>query len=372
MTETPSTVHGRLLEAAHISGYTAKRAVAELEWLLDGDRWREVGSGYESINDFLESIDLSEFKIAIERRKPLAKRLAALQASQRTTAKALGVNHATISRDVADAPLKQIEAPKQANRDSASVADATPAPFQIPAAEVADTAVKEAKRRASRSEREQGRRSERAQREQEAREAIAAAAKLPYELLHESVSEWRPNGVNSIITDPPYVGDSIPLYEHLRDFAVDVLPDGGPLVVMTWQAILPDVIRALQHKDLAYRWTICWRYANTENTADHARRVFDCWKPILVYHKGSMPKDAPMMRDEIASTAPDKDHHEWGQSLDGFSRLIRSFSQPGDLVCDPFLGGGTTAVAALAKSRRFTGCDTDKAAIATTEGRLAA
>jgi site-specific DNA-methyltransferase (adenine-specific) len=77
-----------------------------------------------------------------------------------------------------------------------------------------------------------------------------------------------------------------------------------------------------------------------------------------------------MFRDEIASTAPDKDFHEWGQSLDGFERLVASFSEPGEIVCDPFLGGGTTAVAALSQARRFAGCDVDEMAIETTRLRL--
>lgn len=227
-------------------------------------------------------------------------------------------------------------------------------------------------KRQKRRQREGKLRKAREEREVAARQEIKAAVELPYTLHHGSLIDWRPEGVASIITDPPYVGDSIPLYEALRDFAVGVLPAGAPLVVMTWQAILPEVIRALEHDELAYRWTICWRYANNENTVDHTRRVFDCWKPVLVYHKGSMPKDAPMLRDEIANRATDKDFHEWGQSVDGFERLVKTFSQAGDIVCDPFLGGGTTAIAALSQTRRFVGCDIDAEAIATSTERLAA
>jgi hypothetical protein len=226
-------------------------------------------------------------------------------------------------------------------------------------------------KQAKRSERESSAREATAEREQAARLEIALSEEDPYELHHASVSDWRPVGISSIITDPPYIGDAIPLYEMLRDFAVDVLPDGGALVVMTWQAILPEVIDALRHDELAYRWTICWRYANNENTVDHARKVFDCWKPVLVYHKGSMPSDAQTMRDEIANESADKNFHEWGQSVAGFERLVKTFSLPGDIVCDPFLGAGTTAVAALANARRFVGCDTDEVAIGTTLRRLA-
>lgn len=201
--------------------------------------------------------------------------------------------------------------------------------------------------------------------EKKARESGLSAV-----LAVADLREWRPQA-QAIITDPPYIGDSIPLYEALRDFSVDVLPDGGPLVVMTWQAILPEVVRALEHKRLVYRWAICWRYTNTENTVDHARKVFDCWKPVLVYHAGGMPKDAKNFRDEIASEAPAKDHHEWGQSLEGFERLVKAFTQPGETVCDPFLGGGTTAIAAKAQARNFVGCDIDPKAVDVARGRIA-
>jgi site-specific DNA-methyltransferase (adenine-specific) len=40
-----------------------------------------------------------------------------------------------------------------------------------------------------------------------------------------------------------------------------------------------------------------------------------------------------------------------------FEYLIRTYTQPGDLVLDPFMGSGTTAVAAQRLGRNFTGCD---------------
>ena len=39
--------------------------------------------------------------------------------------------------------------------------------------------------------------------------------------------------------------------------------------------------------------------------------------------------------------------------------LVSRLTKPGDLVCDPFLGAGSTAVAALKLGRRFVGCDVD-------------
>jgi hypothetical protein len=38
-------------------------------------------------------------------------------------------------------------------------------------------------------------------------------------------------------------------------------------------------------------------------------------------------------------------------------RLVRALTRPGELVVDPFMGSGTSAVAAAVEGRRFAGCD---------------
>lgn len=268
----------------------------------------------------------------------------------------------------ADAAKLLNVSPASVKRAAALIEVAPEAAEEIKAGK--DETVSGALKREKRKAREAELGGRREKREKEARAKLKELDEKPYELVVSDLAKWRPENVAAIITDPPYVGDSIPLYEKLRDFAVDVLPEGAPLVVMAWQAILPDVFEIMRHDDLAYRWTICWRYDNTANTTDHHRRVFDCWKPVLVYHKGSMPKNARQFRDEILSPGPDKRFHKWGQSVEGMERLVTSFSEPDELVCDPFLGGGATAVAAIQTARRFVGCDIDSKAIATTRGRL--
>ncbi|MXW61430.1 MAG: site-specific DNA-methyltransferase [Acidimicrobiaceae bacterium] len=53
-------------------------------------------------------------------------------------------------------------------------------------------------------------------------------------------------------------------------------------------------------------------------------------------------------------------------------RLIELYTYRGDLVLDPFMGAGTTAVAALRTGRHYVGFDTDAAYIATAEKRITA
>jgi N6-adenosine-specific RNA methylase IME4 len=130
--ETPSTVHGRLLESAHIAGYTFKRAWDELKWLLLEDRWKELG--FADGAAFAESIYglFSEFKGTVEQRKEVASSLAGI-ASQRAIAKVLGVGKDTVGRALgvrgANAPEPQ-EEPTGDKESTEHVGANAPAAFQ--------------------------------------------------------------------------------------------------------------------------------------------------------------------------------------------------------------------------------------------------
>ena len=47
------------------------------------------------------------------------------------------------------------------------------------------------------------------------------------------------------------------------------------------------------------------------------------------------------------------------QSISPVVELIERYSEPGWVVADPFLGGGTTGVAAIQGKRQFIGCELD-------------
>jgi len=54
------------------------------------------------------------------------------------------------------------------------------------------------------------------------------------------------------------------------------------------------------------------------------------------------------------------ERHPTQKNLLFFEDLIKKHSNEGDLVVDPFLGGGTTAFASKNTNRRFMGCEIDK------------
>ena len=178
-----------------------------------------------------------------------------------------------------------------------------------------------------------------------------------------------PGSVDVIITDPPYSKEYLNLYTALSQSAATILKPGGSCFVMTGQSYLPDVIAALS-KSLRYNWTIAYLTPGGMSAQLWDRKVNTFWKPVLWFVNGKYSGD--WKGDVVSSKVNDDDKrfHEWGQSESGMLRLVESFTHPGDLIFDPFLGAGTTGVACLLSQRRFIGSDINQHSIDLAKGRL--
>ncbi|KTC84432.1 MULTISPECIES: DNA methyltransferase [Legionella] len=69
---------------------------------------------------------------------------------------------------------------------------------------------------------------------------------------------------------------------------------------------------------------------------------------------------------------PDKynSNHPCPRNLSHVEWLVEKFTEPGDIILDPFMGSGTTAVAALNRGRNFIGIEIDKKFIVSSEKRI--
>lgn len=64
------------------------------------------------------------------------------------------------------------------------------------------------------------------------------------------------------------------------------------------------------------------------------------------------------------------DDHEAKYPLELVRRVIRLFSEKDDTVLDPFMGSGTTALAAIKESRKYIGVELEKKSVALATKRL--
>ena len=186
---------------------------------------------------------------------------------------------------------------------------------------------------------------------------------------HLSEVDVEDESIDVIITDPPYPQKYLPLFDDLGDFAARKLKVGGSLVCMVGQSYLPQIITSLGSR-LSYHWTVAYLTPGGQAVQLWDRKVNTFWKPLLWYVKGAY--QGSWVGDVCRSDTNDNDkrYHHWGQSVSGLADVVGRLSAPGDLVCDPFCGGGSTAVASLLGDRRFLGIDIDPSAIELTKGRI--
>ncbi len=210
--------------------------------------------------------------------------------------------------------------------------------------------------------------------------------------------------VDLVVTSPPYgIGvdygragsaDDKPYQEYLdwvRTWAAAlhrVSADGGRACVNVpldsnkggKRAVYADYLRIFQEVGWTYQTSIVWNEQNISR-----RTAWGSWlspsapfvtapvEMIAVFHKGAWRRPATggrrgdITRDEFLSwtlgmwTFPGASAQRAGHPApfpeELPRRLIKLYSYPDDLVLDPFLGSGTTAVAAVKLSRRAVGVE---------------
>ncbi len=103
------------------------------------------------------------------------------------------------------------------------------------------------------------------------------------------------------------------------------------------------------------------------------KMIFGRWRPVAFFSTGTYEVRTTIVDALMAEGRGEKGpgDHPWQQTVGPFSRLVEMSARPGELVVDPFLGSGTTALACLATGRRFLGCDVDPGAVSLALERIA-
>lgn len=164
--------------------------------------------------------------------------------------------------------------------------------------------------------------------------------------------------IDFIITDPPYGQKYLELYEKLGRVAQRLLRRGGSLIAMSGQSYIPSIVACLG-KYLDYNWIVAYLTPGGQSAQLWQRKVNTFWKPLLWYTKG---KYEEKWIGDVTKSAPndnDKRFMEWQQSETGMADIIERFTEPEDIILDPFMGSGTTGWAALSLKRKFIGVEID-------------
>ncbi|MGQ9920164.1 MAG: DNA-methyltransferase [Desulfobacca sp.] len=251
-------------------------------------------------------------------------------------------------------------------------------------------------------------------------EQVSGEQELPREyenriICHsaEKMPELPANCLHLMVTSPPYnvskeYDDDLSLQEYLallRAVLVEtyrVLVPGGracinianlgrrpylPLTAFITNIMLEIGFRMrgeiIWHKGAAAGTSMAW--GSWQSAANPVLR--DVHEYILVFSKGSFSRQKPPDRENTISK---EQFLEWTKSVWTMSpesakkvghpapfpvelpyRLLHLYTFRGDVVLDPFMGSGTTAIAALQTGRRYVGYEINPTYAALAERRLA-
>lgn len=180
-----------------------------------------------------------------------------------------------------------------------------------------------------------------------------------------------PESVDAIVTFPPANAASGPLLRDLALFAVHALAPTGGMFVLAGSENLPGLVEGLRHPYL--RWVCALPYLHPGRpTRLRNHGVSLTHKLVLVYGKPGFRLRGGTDVISIPPFAEGAGGDARSQRLDlGMRLIIESFTQTGQVVCDPLLlGRGDSAVAAAGLGRRFIGAWDDSRFIARLQARL--
>jgi site-specific DNA-methyltransferase (adenine-specific) len=203
--------------------------------------------------------------------------------------------------------------------------------------------------------------------------------------------EMDDDSVDLVITDPPYdqhthsgaltlsagaIDLAIPFAPFTQEEQVEVFTDLGrvcdrwviaTLAVRTSAMFLLDPPPGLRFVRLG-----CWAKTTTMPQLSGDRPA-QGWEPIAFFHRdGVRSRWHGGGRTSVWRAAPvQREGHPTVKPLGMVSEWVRLFSEPGDLVLDPFAGSGTTLRAAKDEGRRAIGVEIDEAYCRLAARRLA-
>jgi site-specific DNA-methyltransferase (adenine-specific) len=176
--------------------------------------------------------------------------------------------------------------------------------------------------------------------------------------------------VDAVITDPPYgLGFPYDGYEDTRDNLRRLIAAIFPEMrrVARRVVILPGVTQIHLYPEPDWTCAVCW---NT--TGSHGKYGFSQWMPILCYGpdvKGFARLDSGSIKSDVIAISGgdavgfrrsegEKGTHPCPKPLGLMRKIVKRFApNPGDLVVDPLMGVGTTALACQIEGRCFVGAE---------------
>lgn len=197
---------------------------------------------------------------------------------------------------------------------------------------------------------------------------------VPYKLYNADCREVIPtlHGISAVITDPPY---GIDLSNHgafVGDFSVigdKDLEIANYVIEWCSKEKLNTAMFCSPDKPYEGKWNsrLVWYKRGRGVGGDWERCWLRDWEMILVNAVKPIKKKETSVLDFSPASC---EFHKCEKPVSLMSYLIQQLSNEGDIIFDPFMGSGSTGVAALQTGRMFIGCELSPEYFAIAEKRI--
>ena len=202
--------------------------------------------------------------------------------------------------------------------------------------------------------------------------------------------------VNHIITDPPYniskennfytlknrqgvdFGEwdkGFDVCDWIKDY-VKILDANGSIIIFCSYLYLSFIVQELNQNGMVVKDIIHWQKTNPMPRNVDRRYVSDVEYAIWAVKKGAkwvFHKDGAYNRSIIQCAITSKNQrygHPTAKPVELLEKIILTHTNENDLILDPFMGVGSTGVAALKNNRKFLGIEINKEYFDIVEKRL--
>lgn len=157
-----------------------------------------------------------------------------------------------------------------------------------------------------------------------------------------------------------------------------VLRRGGALLMLMSIIRVETVVRLAEGHGLYYKTTGVWHKTNPmpRNMSLHFVNAIEPWVYFVNGAKtGTFNNGGIALHDFVETpVAPRSERalgsHPTQKPVALMEHFVRILSDPGDVILDPFMGSGSTGVAAITNGRRFVGIELDERYYDTAERRV--